>query len=279
MTDQNTLARQVATLADAHVLVVGDVMLDRFVSGTVDRISPEAPIPVFQIRDQRPMPGGAGNVAANVVALGGTATLIGVTGDDEAGRVLTDLLGDQARLVARTVVDTTRPTSVKTRYVAQGQQVLRADSEQRHAVDADVAAQLLQMIAAALPNVGALVLSDYGKGVLTTDLIRQIIAKAAAQNIPVVVDPHGRDFARYSRAGYVSPNRAERADASGTPADTTEQILAAAQQVMDLSGVAAMLVTRSEDGMSLIPHDGTATHFSAEARAVSSCAVQTALSS
>ena len=268
MTDQNTLARQVTTLVDAHVLVVGDLMLDRFVSGTVDRISPEAPIPVFQIKDLRPMPGGAGNVAANVVALGGTATLIGVTGDDEAGRVLTDLLSDQGRLVARTVVDATRPTSVKTRYVAQGQQVLRADSEQRHAVDTDVAAHLLQMIDVALPGVGALVLSDYGKGVLTTDLLRQIIAKAATQNIPVVVDPHGRDFARYKEAGYVSPNRAELAEAGGAPAETTEQILAAAQQVMDLSGVAAMLVTRSEDGMSLITHDGTATHFSAEAREV-----------
>ena len=205
MTDQNRLARQVAALADAHVLVVGDLMLDRFVSGSVDRISPEAPIPVFQIKDQRPMPGGAGNVATNVVALGGTATLIGVTGDDEAGQVLTSLLGDQPRLVARTVVDATRPTSVKTRYVAQGQQVLRADSEQRHAIDADVTAQLLQMIDAALPEVGALVLSDYGKGVLTPDVLRRIIAKAAARNISVVVDPHGRDFARYKQAGYVSP--------------------------------------------------------------------------
>jgi D-beta-D-heptose 7-phosphate kinase/D-beta-D-heptose 1-phosphate adenosyltransferase len=268
MTDQNRLARQVAALADAHVLVVGDLMLDRFVLGSVDRISPEAPIPVFQIKDQRPMPGGAGNVATNVVALGGTATLIGVTGDDEAGQVLTGLLGDQPRLVACTVVDATRPTSVKTRYVAQGQQVLRADSEQRHAIGADVATRLLQMIDAALPEVGAIVLSDYGKGVLTPDILRQIIAKAATRNISVVVDPYGRDFARYKQADYVSPNRAELAEASGVLADTTEQILEAAQQVMDLSGVASMLVTRSEDGMSLITHDGIATHFSAEAREV-----------
>lgn len=268
MTDQNRLARQVATLANAHVLVVGDLMLDRFVSGTVDRISPEAPIPVFQIKDQRPMPGGAGNVAANVVALGGKATLIGVTGDDEAGRVLAELLGNQTQLVARTVVDADRPTSVKTRYVAQGQQVLRADSEERHAIDDEVAAHLMQMVDAALPDVGALVLSDYGKGVLTPDLLNHIIAKAAARNIPVVVDPHGRDFARYKQASYVSPNRAELAEASGAPADTTAHILTAAQQVMDRSGVAAMLVTRSEDGMSLIPHDGSVTHFSAEAREV-----------
>jgi D-beta-D-heptose 7-phosphate kinase/D-beta-D-heptose 1-phosphate adenosyltransferase len=268
MTDQNRLATQVASLADAHVLVVGDLMLDRFVSGAVDRISPEAPIPVFQIKDQRLMAGGAGNVAANVVALGGTATLIGVAGDDEAGRQLTELLGHQDRLTARTVVDAKRPTSVKTRYVAQGQQVLRADSEERHAIESGIAAQLLEVVDAALPDAGALVLSDYGKGVLTPDLLHQIIARADAQKIPVVVDPHGRDYARYKQAAYVSPNRAELTEVSGAPAGSTEQILAAAQQVMEVSGVAAMLVTRSEDGMSLIPHEGTATHFSAEAREV-----------
>jgi D-beta-D-heptose 7-phosphate kinase/D-beta-D-heptose 1-phosphate adenosyltransferase len=267
MTDQNRLARQVATLADAHVLVVGDLMLDYFVSGTVDRISPEAPIPVFQIGDQRPMPGGAGNVASNIVALGGAATLVSVTGDDEAGRVLADLLTAQPRLTVQRLVDSSRPTSVKTRYVAQGQQMLRADSEQRHAIDAEIATQVLDAIDAALPQAGAVVLSDYGKGVLTPDLLRHVIAKANAQNIPVVVDPFGRDFARYKGA-TVSPNRAELAHASGGPADTTENILAAAQQIMDGTGVAAMLVTRSEDGLSLINRDGAATHFVAEAREV-----------
>jgi len=268
MTDANRLARQVATLADAHVLVVGDLMLDRFVSGTVERISPEAPIPVFQTGTERPMPGGAGNVATNVVALGGAATLVGVTGDDAAGRTLTDLLAGHQRLTARVVADAARPTSVKTRYVAQGQQVLRADSEQRHALAPEVAARLLAAIDEAMPQAGALVVSDYGKGVFTPDLLRQIIAKAAAQGIPVVVDPFGRDFTRYNGAGYVSPNRAELALASGTAADTTEQILAAAQQVMASAGVGAMLVTRSEDGLSLIGRDGVATHFTAEAREV-----------
>lgn len=268
MTDPNRLARQVATLADAHVLVVGDLMLDRFVSGTVERISPEAPIPVFQTGAERPMAGGAGNVAANVVALGGSATLIGVVGDDSAGETLTGLLAPNARLTVHALTDNARPTSVKTRYVAQGQQVLRADSEQRHAISAEIAGQLLAAVDAALPQAGALVLSDYGKGVLTPDVLRQIIAKAVAQRIPVVVDPYGRDFARYKGAAYVSPNRAELAHASGAAADTTDQILDAAQQVMETSGVAAMLVTRSEDGMSLIGRDGTVSHFTAEAREV-----------
>jgi len=268
MTHPNSLARQVAALANAHVLVVGDVMLDRFVSGTVERISPEAPIPVFQTGAEKLMPGGAGNVAANVVALGGSATLIGVIGDDESGRALAALFNGQDRLRVQTVSDGARPTTVKTRYVAQGQQVLRADSEQCHAVPDELAARLMRLVDDALPLAGALVLSDYGKGVLTVDLLNQIIAKANARGLPVVVDPYGRDFGRYRGAGYVSPNRAELALASTTATLTTEQILIAAQQVMADSEIANMLVTRSEDGMSLIAHDGTATHFAAEAREV-----------
>ncbi len=268
MTHSDRLARQVAALVDAHVLVVGDLMLDRFVSGTVDRISPEAPIPVFKIGSEKLMPGGAGNVAANVVALGGAATLIGVIGADEPGRALAGLFDGHDRLTAHPVIDAARPTTQKSRYVAQGQQVLRADSEQNNAVGDALAAEILRLVDAAMPHAGAVVLSDYGKGVLTPETLRQIIAKAAAQNIHVVVDPHGRDFARYRGAGYVSPNRAELALASGDTAHSVDEIVQGAQRVMESAGIVNMLVTRSEDGMSLIGRAGQPLHLAAQAREV-----------
>ena len=267
MTQPIRLTREVAALAETHVLVVGDLMLDRFVAGSVDRVSPEAPIPVLRIGEETLMAGGAGNVAANLVALGGHATLIGVRGDDDSGRALADRLKAD-RLAVHALVDGTRPTTVKTRYVAQGQQLLRADSEQRHAIAEPLAQELLRHVDDALPQAGAVVLSDYGKGVLTPAVLQQIIAKAAAQDVPVVVDPNGADYTRYKGAAYVSPNRAELAQAGNEAVGSLDDILRIAPRVMEACGIAAMLVTRSEEGLSLIPRHGEPRHLAAEAREV-----------
>jgi len=267
MTQSNRFTREVGALAETHVLVVGDIMLDRFITGAVERVSPEAPIPVLRVGDETLMPGGAGNVAANLVALGGRATLVGVVGDDDDGRALLDGLNSD-RLTVRAAVDAARPTTVKIRYVAQGQQLLRADREVRQAIDEALAQTVLQHVDDALPEAGAVVLSDYGKGVLTPAVLQQVIAKAAAQGVPVVVDPNGADYARYRGAAYLSPNRAELAQAGGETVETREDVLRVAAQVMEASGIGAMLVTQSEAGLSLIPRSGDAAHFSAEAREV-----------
>ncbi len=267
MTQPNRFTREVAALADTQVLVIGDLMLDRFVAGSVDRVSPEAPIPVFRVGEETLMPGGAGNVAANLVALGGAATLIGMVGDDDDGRALARGL-QLDRLAVRTVVDAARPTTVKTRYVAQGQQLLRADRETRQAISGPLAQALLEHVDAALPEAGAVVLSDYGKGVLTPAVLQQVIAKAAAQGVPVVVDPNGADYARYRGAAYVSPNRAELAQAGGEDVADRDDVLRVALRVMEASGIETMLVTQSEAGLSLIPRTGDAAHFPAQAREV-----------
>ncbi len=262
------LAGLIEAMAAARVLCIGDVMLDRFVYGAVDRISPEAPIPVLRVREQVEMPGGAGNVAANLAALGAGTALVAVAGDDSAGRQLARLLEARTGEPAALVIEPGRPTTIKTRYIAGGQQLLRADHETAAPVAATTGALLVDRVRAALPGCTALVLSDYAKGALAPPVIEGAIAAARAAGRPVVVDPKGRDFARYRGAALLTPNRRELTEATGLPTGTDEEVESAARAVIDRAGVGAMVVTRSEHGLSVIPAGGPASHFRAEAREV-----------
>lgn len=269
MSDHHSqLAAHVAKLADAALLCVGDVILDRFVTGSVDRISPEAPIPVMRILRETAMLGGAGNVVRNLVGLRAEVHFLSLLGDDSAGREVAEMLGRLDRVTPLLEVEPGRQTSIKIRYIAGSQQLLRADSE----TDAPIPVRREEAIRRAaerqIAHCGALILSDYGKGVLTPSLTRQLIDLAQAHGCPVVVDPKGRDYGRYRGATLVTPNRKELHEATGLPTGSDAEVIAAARKVIESCGIEGVLATRSQDGMSLVLGDGTVHHLPAEAREV-----------
>jgi rfaE bifunctional protein kinase chain/domain len=248
-------------VAATRVLVVGDVMLDRYWFGEVERISPEAPVPVVKIARTEERPGGAANVARNAAALGARATLLSVTGDDEAGRALERLLADDAVLTSFHR-DPEQPTTVKLRVVGRQQQLLRIDFETppSHEVLATQLAEYDRL----LPEHDLVILSDYGKGGLTH--IEKMIAGARARGKPVLVDPKGEDWVKYRGASVVTPNRAEFRHVVGRWRDEAE-LAAKAEALRAELELGALLVTRSEEGMSLFTARG-ATHIPAQAREV-----------
>lgn len=241
-------------LAAAHVVCVGDVMLDRFVYGEVERISPEAPIPVLRIAREAVTVGGAGNVARNLSAIGTETRLFGVVGDDPAGRAAAEVLSLETAVTLSLSADDARPTTVKTRFIAGGQQLLRTDEEDLTALSDGLLGQLSTDVAAAVSggDCGALILSDYGKGVLTDAMIKAAMDAAHAAGVPVVVDPKGVDFTRYRGAGVITPNRRELGAASRMPVDTDAEVAAAARHLIEACGLDAVIATRGADGMTVV---------------------------
>jgi D-beta-D-heptose 7-phosphate kinase/D-beta-D-heptose 1-phosphate adenosyltransferase len=242
-------------------------MLDRYVYGDVERISPEAPIPVLRANHGEITLGGVGNVVRNIISLGGKASLITLAGDDAASAQLHQhltALGDS--LLDTTIVkDATRPTSVKTRYVALRQQLLRYDEELTHPISQPFHDSILTKVRALLPSVQAIVLSDYGKGMLTPSLCQAIIAMATC---PVFVDPKGSDYSKYSGATYITPNRQELQFATGMPTVSNSDIVAAATHLLSQYGFAGVFATRSEKGMSFVTTNAPPVHLPTEARDV-----------
>lgn len=263
----DTLVELLGGFHAARVLVLGDVMLDRFVYGTVERISPEAPIPVMSVQRTSDMPGGAGNVVRNVAAMGGQAILLGVVGDDEFAQDLRGRFAGMPTVEVRLIADASRPTTVKTRYVADRQQILRADRESRAEINQAVQGELLAAFEQALPNVDVVVLSDYAKGVLSEAVTQAAIAAARRAGKRVVVDPKSRSFAKYRGAHVLTPNRHELQLASGLECSNDEQVIAGARQSIEAGHCEAMVVTRSADGMSVVEQGG-AMHLHAVAREV-----------
>lgn len=263
-------ARCIKNMSETRVLVVGDLMLDCFVYGTTSRLSPEAPVPVLNIARESVMPGGAGNVLMNLSALGVRAAAVCLVGADMAAETLCADLKASGMDISGLVVDRSRPTPQKTRYLAGQYQLLRTDVEKTHPAEAAAEAELISAIDRLIGSVQALVLSDYGKGTLTPHVITHAIAQAKKNHIPVLVDPKGSDYARYRGADIVTPNRAELALAAGVSSVQTDtDIVASAQRVLAQSGIEHMLVTRSEDGMTLVSGDGKdVLHVKAKARDV-----------
>jgi D-beta-D-heptose 7-phosphate kinase/D-beta-D-heptose 1-phosphate adenosyltransferase len=239
------------------VLCVGDVMLDRFVHGDIERISPEAPVPVLRLRGTREMLGGAGNVASNIASLGGKAVLVGLVGTDDPGVRLRRILEKQDRIESRLVDTPHRPTVSKTRFIAGRQQVVRADEESGDALNGEEEAALTRTLETAVEGVNAVILSDYGKGVLSPAVVQCCMAAARTHDVPVFVDPKTDDFAAYRGATCVTPNAREMSQAARAPVDTIAEIEAAARRVMAHAGIGAILVTRSEKGMTLVEPHGT----------------------
>jgi D-beta-D-heptose 7-phosphate kinase/D-beta-D-heptose 1-phosphate adenosyltransferase len=250
----------------ASVCVFGDAMLDCYVEGGVSRISPEAPVPVLHQRSIRHVLGGAANVAANIAGLGGHATLIAVTGADAAAGRLGSMLA--AAGVRHRLTDLPdRATSLKTRIVAQRQQLLRIDEEDTRPVDPATARRLLDLFEAELPAHGLLVLSDYGKGVLVPEVVAGAIRLARSAGRPVVIDPKGTDYDRYRGANIVTPNLKELSEAVGGIPRSDAEITAAARGLIERCGIECLVVTRGADGMSIIRREAEA-HLPTLAREV-----------
>lgn len=267
MTDLAALTK-IPTLFDKiHVLCLGDVMLDRFTYGSATRISPEAPIPVLGITHQQSMLGGAGNVVRNILSLGGSATLVAVTGDDAEGREIAHLLEKEDRVTTALVSSGRRPTTVKTRFIADGQQLLRADAEARHPLAEDTAARVLEKFETALQNADIVILSDYAKGVFSGTVLKQAIKLAKTAGKPIIADPKSADFSQYSGVTLLTPNRKEMIAAAQMPCDTDIAVESAARHVMTRDKIDNLLVTRSEAGMSLISASKNH-HIPAQAREV-----------
>jgi D-beta-D-heptose 7-phosphate kinase / D-beta-D-heptose 1-phosphate adenosyltransferase len=261
------LAAAVRLLGRTSVLVVGDVMLDRYVYGLIERISPEAPVPILAIDREVAMPGGAGNVVRNLTALGAAVAFISVVGDDQAGSDLTGLIGGQPNVEPWLLVQGGRITTLKTRYLSAGQQLLRADREETSPVQPRLAERLVRIARDAMAATSLTVLSDYRKGLLTGEVPAQLIAAARESGRPVIVDPKGPDYSRYAGADIIMPNRTDLAEATGMRVDSEAAIVAAATALRQRHGFSAVLVTRGNDGMTLLD-DAGARHFPAEAAEV-----------
>jgi D-beta-D-heptose 7-phosphate kinase/D-beta-D-heptose 1-phosphate adenosyltransferase len=252
-----------------RVLCVGDVMLDRFVHGHVKRISPESPVPILSITGRRNFPGGAANVARNIASLGGRCTLAGVVGEDPAGRELRGALSAVEGLICEFRVSPQRPTSEKIRFVAQGQQMLRADAEVTEPIESRIAQELIASIERLAPAHDVMVLSDYAKGLLTDAVIRACIDIARRQGLPVVVDPKSVDLQRYAGATVITPNSKEALEATGIdPADDDASAERACEAILQDAGVAAVLLTRAHRGMTLVRAGSPALHIESSAREV-----------
>lgn len=256
--EQQIDADFIAKMAGMQILVVGDVMMDRFVYGKVERISPESPVPVLSVMRENMMLGGAGNTLSNLSHLGCSGKILSVVGDDADGRIVREKAQELGIDTLGLVVSDDRPTSVKTRFLAGHQQLLRSDFEHVRQIPSKIEDILLEKAKTLIQGVKVVVLSDYGKGVLTPKVISGVIALAKAQGIKVLVDPKGKDYGKYRGADIVTPNKKELSEASGgAKVDDDAQVTDAARNVIKESGIGAVVATRSQDGMSVITPDST----------------------
>lgn len=250
------------------VLVVGDIMLDRYWWGSVRRISPEAPVPVVELRKSTFAPGGAANVAANVAGLGATPYLVGVTGTDNEADTLARLLKTANVEDDSLVRVPDRPTSVKTRVIAHSQQVVRVDHETTAEFSDEDHENIWKSIAAALPDVDTVVISDYAKGLLSPSLLWRLIDTARSQKKIVLVDPKGKNYSRYAGASLITPNRREAAEACNLNEEIPDLVDIAGSQLLHELDLSMVLITQGEDGMTLFQKEKEPLHLSTAAKEI-----------
>jgi D-beta-D-heptose 7-phosphate kinase/D-beta-D-heptose 1-phosphate adenosyltransferase len=257
-----------AQLPRLKALCIGDVMLDRFVDGSVERISPESPVPVLLTGKTVTSAGGASNVARNITSLGATCTVIGLVGDDAAGRELRQMLDHTTGVTCALVVCAEACTPEKIRFVSQGQHLLRVDRETTVAPDERVDDALKNEISRHIDACNVIILSDYAKGTLSPAVIRYAIDQGRLRGLPIVVDPKCPDFSRYARATVITPNVKEIKNATGIQVLTDEDAIAAGEAGCRAANADALLITRAEKGMTLVPMKGTPFHCRTSAREV-----------
>lgn len=236
------------------ILIIGDLILDRFIYGKVNRISPEAPVPVVDVVSESFLLGGAANVANNIIALGGKVSIAGIAGKDTAGRILKELF-EEKNINIEGIIEDKRPTTVKTRVIAHNQQVVRFDREDRKRLEGKNLANLTNYIKKAIEEHDAVIISDYKKGVISSSLIKGIVRYAKPNNTFVAVDPKVGHFHFYKNVSLITPNLLEASQGSGVEIKDEQSLLKAGKTLMNRLSCKSVLITRSEDGMSLFERD------------------------
>jgi len=253
---------------NTHILVIGDIMVDRYIIGKVRRISPEAPVPVIEVSEENLLLGGAANVANNILSLGGKVFITGTIGRDEMGRVLIHNLREKGINTEGIVVEENRPTTVKTRVIAHNQQVVRFDREIKSDINPKTSSLILEYVKSRLPEIKAIILSDYCKGVITQDLIKKLL-KLTGSNLFIAVDPKIGHFDYYRGVSFVTPNVNEASFGSGIEIIDKRTLIKAGELLLKKLTCEAVLITRGEEGMTLFERDnGQVTHIPTFAREV-----------
>ncbi|MBI4653976.1 MAG: D-glycero-beta-D-manno-heptose-7-phosphate kinase [Nitrospirae bacterium] len=253
---------------DASILVIGDLMVDRYIMGKVRRISPEAPVPVVETTEENLLLGGAANVVNNILSLGGRVFVAGTVGRDEMGRVLIHELRERGVNTEGIIVEKDRPTTVKTRIIAHNQQVVRFDKEIKSDISPSTQSFILEYIKDCLPEIKAIILSDYCKGVITQELIKGLIEIAKPNGIFIAVDPKIGHFDYYKGVSFITPNINEASFGSGIEITDEETLNMAGETLLKKLKCEAVLITRGEGGMSLFEGSGKVTHIPTFARKV-----------
>jgi len=254
--------------SNAKILCVGDVMLDHFIYGDVNRISPEAPIPVVRVSHERSMLGGAGNVVRNLSSLGAQTVLLTVVGADSSADLIGKELNGLANCALHAVTDASRKTSAKTRFISGSQQLLRVDNESTHSISDVILSELLAQFEKLVAACDVVILSDYAKGLLKEERASRFIAVARKADRPMFVDPKGRDFGRYRGASLVKPNLQELAEATNLPVSSDAAVEEAALRLIEENELGAVLVTRGGLGMMLVRPDVAVVSLKAVAREI-----------
>jgi len=254
--------------SDRCLVVLGDLMLDEFIWGEVRRISPEAPVPVVEVKRESWHLGGAGNVVSNLLGLGAQALPIGIVGDDDAGQLVRRKFAELGAKDDGLVVAASRPTTRKTRIVAHSQQMVRADREDRSGISSDIEGRILSAFHAALDEADAVVVSDYDKGLLTPRLLETVVSSAHRQGKIVCLDPKIKNFLSYRQVDVITPNQSEAERASGIEIIDDDSLLKAAHRIREMLGCVNVLITRGEHGMSLLDAQNKLAHIPTVAREV-----------
>jgi len=266
--EKTKLNSLISSLKDARVLVIGDLILDRYLYGSVDRLSPEAPVPVLDFQEEKLILGGATNVAHNIATLGGKASVCGLTGNDEYAEVFKETLAKSSIDTKGLVADKSRPTTVKTRVIGDRQQLVRVDREKRHEIGNEELSLIKEFLTNNISDFQAIVISDYGKGVINVELLNFLREIASKAKIPVVVDPKDTHFSNYKGFTVVTPNLTEASLGAGFKIKDEETLQKAGNSLLSLLECTSILITRGSDGMSLFRKNNDVLHIPTRARGV-----------
>jgi rfaE bifunctional protein kinase chain/domain len=251
-----------------RIAVIGDVMIDRYIWGNVNRISPEAPVPIVEVESESSRLGGAANVANNIVSFGATAQLIGIVGDDFSGKEFRSILEQQKASSEGIITDPSRPTTVKTRVIAHHQHVVRIDSEEKKDIGSDIQQKIFSVLEKNIDLIDGIIIEDYNKGVVVKDLIHAIIELANQKRKVITIDPKFNNFFEYRNVTVFKPNKKETEEALGKKMLTDTDVIAAGKILVEKLNADNVLLTRSEKGMSLFEKNGSVTHIPTNARNV-----------
>ncbi len=266
--DPESLNKAIDNFGKTRILVIGDIMLDKFIWGKVSRISPEAPVPVVEFDHETTMLGGATNVVNNIVSLGGKVLLCGVVGDDYTGREIFSLLNESKVNVSGIIIEDNRPTTIKTRIIAHAQQVVRYDRETRESLKPETTDSILNFIHDQKDNLSAIIVSDYRKGVVTREIMEGVKDLMSTRDLPLAVDPNIKNFPLYEGVTIITPNHNEAQEAAGIDILDEESLRRVGEKLLQSYRCRALLITRGEDGMTLFEEGGKRVDIKAIARKI-----------